>query len=67
LRERVTAILILSRSAHLLGWFMLAATTIPLADAAIAQKHGGTRAAAFGIHRVTAATMLIISGALLLG
>jgi len=51
------AILILNRSAHLLGWFMLAATIIP----------AGTRTAAFGIHGVTAATMLIISCLLLLG
>jgi len=61
-----TTILILNRSAHLLGWFMVAATTIPLADAAIVLRHGGTRAAAFGIHGVTAGTMLIISCLLLL-
>ena len=59
-------ILILNRSAQLLGWFMLAATIIPLADAAIVLRHGGTRTAAFGIHGVTAGVMLIISGVLLL-
>ena len=56
----------LNRSAQLLGWFMLAATIIPLADAAIVLRHGGTRTAAFGIHGVTAGVMLIISGVLLL-
>jgi Domain of unknown function (DUF4267) len=61
------AILILNRSAHLLGWFMLAATIIPAADAAIVLRHGGTRTAAFGIHGVTAGTMMIISCLLLLG
>lgn len=61
------AILILNQSAHLLGWFMLAATIIPLADAVIVLRHGGTRAAAFAIHGVTAGAMLIISGLLLLG
>jgi hypothetical protein len=60
-------ILILNRSAHLLGWFMLAATIIPLADAAIVLRHGGTKVAAFGIHGVTAGAMLIVSGLLLLG
>ena len=60
-----TAILILNRSAHLLGWFMLAATIIPLADAAIVLRHGGTKAAAFGIHGATAGLMLIVSGLLL--
>jgi Domain of unknown function (DUF4267) len=59
-----TTILILNRSAHLLGWFMLAATIIPLADTAIVLRHGGTRTAAFGIHGVTAGAMLIVSAAL---
>jgi hypothetical protein len=62
-----TAILILNQSAHLLGWFMLAATIIPFADAAIVLRHGGTKAAAFGIHGATAGIMLIISGLLLVG
>jgi Domain of unknown function (DUF4267) len=62
-----TTILILNRSAHLLGWFMLVATIIPLADAAIVLRHGGTRTAAFGIHGVTAGAMMVVSGALLLG
>ena len=62
-----TIILILNRSAHLLGWFILAATIIPIGDAAIVLRHGGTRTAAFGIHGVTAGAMLITSGVLLLG
>ncbi len=62
-----TAILILNRSGHLLGWFMLAATIIPLTDAAIVLAHGGTKVAAFGIHGATAGVMLIISSLLLLG
>jgi Domain of unknown function (DUF4267) len=63
----LTAIVILNRSAHLLGWFMLIATIIPLTDAAIVLRHGATRTTAFGVHGVTAAAMLIISGMLLLG
>ena len=63
----LTAIVILNRSAHLLGWFMLVATIIPLTDAAIVLRHGGTRTTAFGVHGVTAGVMLIISGILLLG
>jgi len=62
-----TAILILNRSAHLLGWFMLVATIIPFADAVIVVRHGGQKATAFGIHGATAGVMLIISGLLLLG
>jgi hypothetical protein len=48
-----------------LGWFMLAAAIIPIGDAAIVLRHGGSRATAFGIHGSTAAVMLIISGLLL--
>jgi hypothetical protein len=61
------AILIVNRSAHLLGWFMLAATVIPLADAAIVLNHGGTKAVAYGVHGATAAVMLIACALLLLG
>lgn len=60
-----TAILILNQSAQLLGWFMLIATVIPLTDMSIVLRHGGTKAAAFGVHGVTAGFMLIASGLLL--
>ena len=59
------AILIAYGSAHPLGWFMLAAAIIPIGDAAIVLRQGGSRAVAFGIHGGTAAVMLIISGLLL--
>jgi hypothetical protein len=61
-----TGIMILNGSAHLLGWFMLAATIIPLTDAVIVLRHGGTQAVAIGIHGATAAVMLVIAGLLLL-
>jgi hypothetical protein len=61
------AIIILNRSAHLLGWFMLIATIIPLTDAAIVLRHGGTKTTALGIHGVTAGAMIFISGLLFLG
>ena len=38
-----TAILILNRSSQLLGFFLLAVTLVPLTDALIVLKHGGTR------------------------
>ena len=59
------AIFIAYRAAHPLGWFMLVAAIIPIGDAAIVLRHGGSRAIAFGVHGVTAAVMLIISGLLL--
>jgi Domain of unknown function (DUF4267) len=60
-------ILILNRSSQLLGLFLLAATMIPLTDALIVLKHGGTKATAFGIHGTTAGIILITSSLLLLG
>jgi hypothetical protein len=54
-------------AAHPLGWFMLAASIIPIGDAAINLHLGGSRAIAFAVHGVTAVVMLIISGLLLFG
>jgi len=61
------AILMAFGSARALGWFMLVATIIPIADGVIVSHHGGSRAVAFGVHGGTAAAMLIISGLLLFG
>src|SRR5262249_12311920 len=60
------AILMGYGSAHVLGWFMLAATLIPVVDGAIVLHHGGSKIVAFGIHGGTAVVMLIISGLLLI-
>src|SRR6516164_3108781 len=60
------AILMAYGSAHVLGWFMLAATLIPIADAIIVLHQGGSRTIAFGVHGGTAVAMLIISGLLLI-
>jgi len=59
------AILMAYGSAHVLGGFMLAATLIPLVDAVIVLRQGGSRTIAFGVHGGTAVVMLIISGLLL--
>jgi hypothetical protein len=60
------AILIAYGSEHVLGWFRLAATLIPIADAVIVLHQGGNRTVAFGIHGGTAVAMLTISGLLLI-
>ena len=60
------AMLIAYGSAHALGWFMLIATLIPIADAVIVLQQGGSRTVAFGVHGGTAVAMLIISGLLLI-
>jgi hypothetical protein len=60
------AMLMAYGSTHALGWFMLIATLIPIADAMIVLRQGGSRTIAFGVHGGTAVTMLIISGLLLI-
>jgi hypothetical protein len=59
-------ILLANGAPHLLGAFMAAASLIPIGDAAIVLRSGGTRLAAFGIHGATAAVMLAASVALLM-
>ena len=44
------AILVAYGATHVLGWFMLAATLIPVADAVIVLQQGGSRTVAFGVH-----------------
>src|SRR5262249_44204514 len=60
-------ILMAAGATHLLGWVILAATIIPLADATIVLGHGGSRSIAWGVHGLTAAVMLTTAGLLLIG
>lgn len=46
---------------HLLGWVILAATIIPLADAVIVLHCGGPKSIAWGVHGLTAVIMLMTS------
>jgi uncharacterized protein DUF4267 len=58
-------ILMIAGATHLIGWVMLAATVIPLADATIVLHSGGSKSIAFGVHGGTAAVMLITAALLL--
>lgn len=58
-------ILMAAGATHLLGWLILAATIIPLADTAIVLGNGGPRSIALGVHGLTAAVMLATSALLL--
>jgi hypothetical protein len=58
-------ILLANRAPHLLGAFMAAASIIPLGDAVIVLRSGGTRAAAYGIHGATAVVALAAGATLL--
>lgn len=62
----IVFILIAAGATHLLGWVMLAATVIPLADTAIVLGHGGSKSIALGVHGLTAAVMLTTAALLLL-
>jgi hypothetical protein len=51
----------------LLGWFILVATVIPLTDMSIVLRHGGTKAAAFGIHGLTAVLIILAAIPMMIG
>jgi hypothetical protein len=59
-------ILMAAGATHLVGWMILAATIIPLADAAIVLRNGGSKAIAWGVHGVTAIVMVITAALLLI-
>lgn len=58
-------ILMIAGATHLIGWVMLAATIIPLADANIVLRNGGSKSVAWGVHGGTAAVMLVTTALLL--
>lgn len=59
-------ILLAAGATHLVGWVMLAATIIPLADTSIVLRNGGSRSVAWGVHGVTAAVMLVTTALLII-
>lgn len=59
-------ILMVAGATHLLGWVLLAATIIPIADAAIVLANGGPKSIAWGVHGLTAAVMVTTSVLLLI-
>lgn len=59
-------ILMVAGATHLLGWMLLAATIIPIADAAIVLGNGGPKSIAWGVHGLTAAVMVTTSALLLI-
>lgn len=58
-------ILMAGGATQLLGWVILAATIIPLGDAAIVLGNGGRKSIAWGVHGLTAAIMVMTSALLL--
>ena len=59
-------ILMAAGATHLVGWVILAATIIPIADAIIVLGNGGPKSIALGVHGLTAAVMVITSALLLI-
>ncbi|WP_319447213.1 MULTISPECIES: DUF4267 domain-containing protein [unclassified Mycobacterium] len=62
----IVFVLMAAGATHLLGWVILAATIIPLADAFIVLGNGGSKSIAWGVHGLTAAVMLVTSALLLI-
>ena len=59
-------ILMISGTTHLVGWVLLAATIIPIVDATIVLRNGGSKSIAYGVHGGTAVVMLITTALLLI-
>ena len=57
-------ILMAAGATHLLGWVILAATIIPLADVTIVLSTAAPKSIAWGVHGVTAVVMLVTSALL---
>ena len=62
----VTFVLLAAAGPHVLGGFMLAASTIPIGDAIIVLRGDGPKATAYGVHGATAAVMLATAALLLI-
>jgi hypothetical protein len=58
-------ILMAAGATQLVGWVILAATLIPIADAAIVLRNGGSKSVAWGVHGGTAVVMLVTTALLL--
>jgi Domain of unknown function (DUF4267) len=59
-------ILMAAGATHLVGWVMLAAIIVPLVDATIVLRNGGSKSIAWGVHGLTAVVMLVTSALLLI-
>jgi hypothetical protein len=59
------AALLIDGAHRQLGYLMLAAATVPIADGTIVLRSGGLKATAFGVHWATAAAMLIVASFLI--
>lgn len=58
--------LLIAGPAHTLGWFLVAASAVPLGGMLIVLRSHGPRVTAYGIHGATAALMLATAAALVL-
>jgi hypothetical protein len=54
----IAVILLIAQMPHVLGWFDLAVSTIPIGDAIIVLRHGGSKATAYRVHGATAIVLL---------
>ncbi len=59
------AALLIDGAHRQLGYLVLAAATVPIADGTIVLRAGGSKATALGVHWGTAAVMLIVAALLI--
>jgi hypothetical protein len=48
-------VLLATGGTRIAGWFLVVTAIVPIGDTLIVLRHGGTKAAAFGIHFAAAA------------
>ena len=60
-------VLLAARNPHILTEYMAAASIMPIGDGVIGLRHNGSKATAYGVHRVTAAVMLTTAAVLSTG
>lgn len=60
----ITLTLLATGQRQALGWALVAASAIPLGDALLVRRHGGSSAQAWGVHGTTAGVM-VAAGAVL--
>ncbi|GAA3434655.1 DUF4267 domain-containing protein [Kutzneria kofuensis] len=62
-----TLVMLAASGPHAMGWFMLVAAVIPVGDAIIVLRWGGSKVLAWAMHGGTAAVVIALAVALLAG
>ncbi|MFC0431675.1 DUF4267 domain-containing protein [Kutzneria buriramensis] len=59
-------VLLATAGPHVMGWYLLVSAIVPIGDAVIVLRHGGSKVLALGMHAATAAVIVAVAAVLLL-